>query len=176
MQDYFFLTPFSIFSCGQSLTVFSSVICPRISQNFFPLSILFYGIYQRFNDKDIRKKNYVYSDNGNYEGIFLVGKLVNPLDENKKVTGTREYRDQIITIVDQCARFSELGSAKYPTIDDLDSKGSLNTIGGTIHMFSNLDLRDEFNTLFVSSGINVRKVNLCEENLEEFFTRIVSNT
>ena len=61
-------------------------------------------------------------------------------------------------------------------IDDLDSKGSLNTIGGTIHMFSNLDLRDEFNTLFVSSGINVKKVNLCEENLEEFFTRIVSNT
>ena len=61
-------------------------------------------------------------------------------------------------------------------IDDLDSNDSLNTIGGTIHMFSNLDLRDEFNTLFVSSGINVRKVNLCEENLEEFFTRIVSNT
>ena len=40
----------------------------------------------------------------------------------------------------------------------------------------NLDLRDEFNSLFVSSGIKVRKVNLCEENLEEFFTRIISNT
>ena len=62
-------------------------------------------------------------------------------------------------------------------IDDLDSKDSeKNAIGGTIHMFSNLDLRDEFNTLFVNSGINVRKVNLCEENLEEFFTRMVSNT
>ena len=63
-------------------------------------------------------------------------------------------------------------------IDDLDynknSDGML--IGGTIHLLSNLDLRDEFNSLFVSSGIKVRKVNLCEENLEEFFTRIISNT
>lgn len=57
----------------------------------------------------------------------------------------------------------------------IDGNGK-SAIGGTIHLLSNLDLRDEFNTLFVSSGINVRKVNLCEENLEDFFTRIVSNT
>ncbi len=46
---------------------------------------------------------------------------------------------------------------------------------GMIHMYSHLELRDKFNSLFVSSGINVKKVNLCEENLEEFFTRFVSN-
>ena len=63
-------------------------------------------------------------------------------------------------------------------IDDLDSNKNSDgvIIGGTIHLLSNLDLRDEFNRLFVSSGIKVRKVNLCEENLEEFFTRIISNT
>ena len=63
-------------------------------------------------------------------------------------------------------------------IDDLDSNKNSESmgIGGTIHLLSNLDLRDEFNSLFVSSGIKVRKVNLCEENLEEFFTRIISNT
>ena len=63
-------------------------------------------------------------------------------------------------------------------IDDLDSNKNSDkmVIGGTIHLLSNLDLRDEFNSLFVSSGIKVRKVNLCEENLEEFFTRIISNT
>ena len=63
-------------------------------------------------------------------------------------------------------------------IDDLDSNKNSDgmLIGGTIHLLSNLDLRDEFNSLFVSSGIKVRKVNLCEENLEEFFTRIISNT
>ena len=62
-------------------------------------------------------------------------------------------------------------------IDDLDSNenGENNAVGGTIHLLSNLDLRDKFNALFVSSGINVRKVNLCEENLEEFFTRIISH-
>lgn len=62
-------------------------------------------------------------------------------------------------------------------IDDLDSKeSSKSTVGGTIHLFTNLDLRDQFNALFVNSGIDVRKLNLCEENLEEFFTRLVSNT
>ena len=63
-------------------------------------------------------------------------------------------------------------------IGDLDSNKNSDgvIIGGTIHLLSNLDLRDEFNSLFVSSGIKVSKVNLCEENLEEFFTRIISNT
>ena len=44
-----------------------------------------------------------------------------------------------------------------------------------IRLYSHLELRDTFNKLFVNSGIDVRKVNLCEENLEEFFTRFVSN-
>lgn len=46
---------------------------------------------------------------------------------------------------------------------------------GTIRLYSNLDLRYKFNELFVNYGIGVNKVNLCEENLEEFFTRIVEN-
>ena len=49
------------------------------------------------------------------------------------------------------------------------------TKDGIIHLYSHLEQRDKFNALFVSSGINVKKVNLCEENLEEFFTRFVSN-
>ncbi len=46
---------------------------------------------------------------------------------------------------------------------------------GTIYMYSHLELRDTFNSLFVKSGIDVSKVSLCEENLEEFFTRIIDN-
>ena len=46
----------------------------------------------------------------------------------------------------------------------------------TIYLYSNLDLRDKLNSLFVNEGIDVKKVNLCEENLEDFFTRIVENT
>ena len=48
--------------------------------------------------------------------------------------------------------------------------------GSLIRLYSNLDLRDKFNALFVNAGIDVKKVNLCEENLEDFFTRIVDNT
>ncbi|MDO5860714.1 ATP-binding cassette domain-containing protein [Methanobrevibacter sp.] len=47
--------------------------------------------------------------------------------------------------------------------------------GDVICLYSHLDLRDKFNALFVGAGIDVRKVNLCEENLEEFFTRFISN-
>ena len=46
---------------------------------------------------------------------------------------------------------------------------------GAICLYSNLEMRDKFNALFVNAGIGVKKVNLCEENLEEFFTRFVSN-
>lgn len=46
---------------------------------------------------------------------------------------------------------------------------------GIIHLYSNLEMRDKINALFVSAGIDVKKVNLCEENLEDFFTRFVSN-
>ena len=46
---------------------------------------------------------------------------------------------------------------------------------GTIYLYSHLELRDTFNSLFVKSGIDVSKVSLCEENLEEFFTRIIGN-
>ena len=47
--------------------------------------------------------------------------------------------------------------------------------GDIINLYSNLEKRDKFNALFVNSGIDVKKVNLCEENLEDFFTRFVSN-
>ncbi|WP_298522029.1 ABC transporter ATP-binding protein [uncultured Methanobrevibacter sp.] len=47
--------------------------------------------------------------------------------------------------------------------------------GNTICLYTHLELRDKFNELFVKAGIDVRKLNLCEENLEEFFTRFVSN-
>lgn len=46
---------------------------------------------------------------------------------------------------------------------------------GIIRLHSNLEMRDKFNALFVNAGIDVKKVNLCEENLENFFTRMVYN-
>lgn len=42
-----------------------------------------------------------------------------------------------------------------------------------ITLYTNLDLRDRINELFVENGIKVRKINLSEENLEEYFTRLI---
>ena len=42
-------------------------------------------------------------------------------------------------------------------------------------LISHLDARDEINEKFVKSGIKVSKLILCEENLEEFFTRLIGN-
>ena len=47
--------------------------------------------------------------------------------------------------------------------------------GDMLCLYTHLNLRDKFNALFVKSGIDVKKVNLREENLEDFFTRFVSN-
>ena len=45
----------------------------------------------------------------------------------------------------------------------------------TIYLYTHLNLTEKFNELFVKAGIGVRKINLCEENLEEFFTRFISD-
>ena len=51
-----------------------------------------------------------------------------------------------------------------------------NSNEGIITLYSNLELRDKFNALFVNAGIDVKKVNLCEENLEDFFLGMIENS
>lgn len=80
------------------------------------------GAYAKFNDKDIRKQPYVYEGNGKYRGMFIVGKLVNPLNPEWVCTGTREYAGEVITVVDQVAYFSKVGKdPQYPDLASLPS-------------------------------------------------------
>lgn len=79
------------------------------------------GAYAKFNDKDVRKKNYSYQGNGRYEGIFVIGKLVNPQNPKWVCTGSREYTDEVITVRDQVAYFAKLGTPEYPTPESLKS-------------------------------------------------------
>lgn len=58
---------------------------------------------------------------------------------------------------------------------ELREKIDFTVNGNIIRLYSHLNMRDKFNAIFVKAGIDVKKVNLCEENLEEFFTRFVSN-
>ena len=42
-----------------------------------------------------------------------------------------------------------------------------------IHLYNHLDLRAEFIEQFVKSGIKVNEMSICEESLEEYFTKII---
>lgn len=55
--------------------------------------------YAKFNDKDLRKKPYVYEGNGKYQGMFLVGKQVNP-HTGEKDMGTSMQAGKVIDLVD----------------------------------------------------------------------------
>lgn len=79
------------------------------------------GAYGKFHEDDIRKKPYVYRGNGKYEGMFIVGKLVNPVNPDWVCMGSREYAGQVITVPDQVSYFAKLGSAEYPTLESLPS-------------------------------------------------------
>lgn len=78
-------------------------------------------------------------------------------------------------------KFVEFEVSDYMAVELLEkiglkaNKDFTITKEGIIHLYSNLEMRDKINALFVSAGIDVKKVNLCEENLEDFFTRFVSN-
>ena len=68
--------------------------------------------YQKFNDKDLRKKP--------YEGMFLVGDQTNPNNPSQQCLGQKEYSGKVINLVDQVARFSEVGT-KYNSVAELTS-------------------------------------------------------
>lgn len=70
------------------------------------------GPYQKFNDLDVRKQNYVYEGGGKYHGMFIVGELQNPLHPEWICTGSREYargqwQGKPMPVVDQCAYMSK---------------------------------------------------------------------
>jgi hypothetical protein len=49
--------------------------------------------YDKFEENDVRKQNYVYYGGSKYEGMFLAGKLINPLTGAAcTADGTREYK------------------------------------------------------------------------------------
>ena len=76
--------------------------------------------YQKFNDKDLRKKPYRYLGRRKYEGMFLVGDQTNPNNPSQQCLGQKEYSGKVINLVDQVARFSEVGT-KYNSVAELTS-------------------------------------------------------
>lgn len=105
------------------------------------------GAYQKFNDKDVRKQNYVYLGGGKYKGMFIVGKLVNPLNPDWKCLGSREYKGEVINEVDQVASFTRVKNDRYRKED------------GSYLYNSVADLPSTIATAEENSGIRVTKVS-----------------
>lgn len=76
--------------------------------------------YRKFNDKDLRKRPYRYLGSRKYEGMFLVGDQTNPNNPSQQCLGQKEYSGKVINLVDQVARFSEVGT-KYNSVAELTS-------------------------------------------------------
>lgn len=92
---------------------------PSLKPDGTPYEYKLGGAYAKFEDTDVRKQLYVYEGKGKYRGMFVVGELVNPLTGDV-CKGNREYKNQVITMLDQVAPFAKLG-IDYPTVQDLPS-------------------------------------------------------
>ena len=75
--------------------------------------------FRKYNDSDLRKKLYVYRGNKEYEGMFLMGKLINPVTGGT-CTGNWDYSGEVIELVDMVAHFKQLGK-EYPDVSVLPS-------------------------------------------------------
>ena len=76
--------------------------------------------YEGYDDKDVRKQQYVYEEGGKYRGMFVVGKLVNPDHPDWVCVGARDYIGQPLVIRDQIACFTKVGK-EYASVDELPS-------------------------------------------------------
>lgn len=105
--------------------------------------------YEKFHDKDIRKQLYVYTGNGKYRGMFIVGELRNPLNPDWVCKGDREYKDQVIVERDQIAYFAKVGK-EYATVADLPSTIATaeESSGVRVTKRSPRPNQDEFNRMF----------------------------
>ena len=110
-------------------------------------------------------------------GVMDEGTLIEEFTKeelNKKLNKYVEFEVSNIDLAIKILKNIKLKENKDFTYSNKSNTNN-NSTKGTIYLHSNIELRDKFNKLFVNSGINVKKVNLCEENLEDFFTKMVSN-
>ena len=100
-------------------------------------------------------------------GFMDGGVLIDEISKEELYERLNKFVEFQVSDIDLAVRiFREL---------ELKENDDFTVDGNTIYLYTHLEMRDAFNALFVKAGINVKKVNLCEENLEEFFTRFVSN-
>ena len=100
-------------------------------------------------------------------GIMDDGVLIEEIKKEELYMRLDKYVEFEVSDIDSATEILE----KIGLRQNIDF--SVNNNG--IQLYTHLEDRGKINALFVNSSINVKKVNLCEENLEEFFTRIIYN-
>lgn len=69
------------------------------------------AVYERFNDKDIRKSNFVCDDAGNYSGMFLKGEVKANMGTGEALKADADRDGQALVYVDQVGTFLNNGRA-----------------------------------------------------------------
>ncbi len=76
------------------------------------------AVYERFDDKDIRKKNYVCDDLGDFSGMFLKGAMNAGYGTGAALKADTDRQDQDLVYVDQVGTFLGTGGT---TLADVQS-------------------------------------------------------
>lgn len=105
-------------------------------------------------------------------GVMDHGNLIEELSKEELENRLNKYVDFEVSDIQQASKIlKEIGFRE--NIDFIIKKTSEDEL--LLRLINNLDLRDKINEKFVNSNIKVSKLILCEENLEDFFTRIIGN-
>lgn len=105
-------------------------------------------------------------------GVMDHGNLIEELSKEELENRLNKHADFKVSDIQLASEIlKQLGFRE--NIDFIVKKTPENNT--SIRLFNHLDLRDEINEKFVKSGIKVSELMLCEENLEEFFTRLIGN-
>lgn len=99
---------------------------PSLEPNGNPYTFKLGRPFSKFHEDDLRKKLYLYKGNGQYEGMFLYGKLERTTRSGNQVSvrGLYEYPGEVIEFVDQVAQFKKLSNGEYSSLDELPSNQS----------------------------------------------------
>src|SRR5690625_2760777 len=78
--------------------------------------------YSRFDERDVRKRNWNYIGNGDWEGMFLAGPQMT-YDGSAPVLGVEEYAGQPLVLVDYVAGMSEGKTESHSMLEGEENTG-----------------------------------------------------
>ncbi|MDO5849886.1 MAG: ATP-binding cassette domain-containing protein [Methanobacteriaceae archaeon] len=107
-------------------------------------------------------------------GFMKDGVLVEELSKEELQSKMNKYVEFEVSDVDLASKLLEDAGLKKGSdfIIDYGEKYDSTNIN-SIKLLSYLDMKSEFNRVFVNAGLDVEKVNLTEESLEEYFTELM---